>query len=151
LLGNLEKCEEAFQLIQNKIENVVKKPVFPRMTEVVLERTFDLEIAKNLLQKENLEVSLSDSQYAFHINSSGIDKGTGFKEIMHKLSISSEDVIAIGDSATDIPLFKIAKTSIALGNSFNEVKKHATMTVSGKSGNGVIEALDKLAPQISGV
>jgi phosphoglycolate phosphatase (TIGR01487 family) len=151
LLGNLEKCQEAFKIIQNNLDNVVKKPVFPRMTEVVLERTFDLDKAKNIILKENLDVSLSDSQYAFHINSSGIDKGTGFSEIMRRLSICSDDVIAIGDSATDIPLFKIAKISVALGNSFDAVKKEATITVSGKSGNGVIEALDKLAPQISGV
>jgi hypothetical protein len=70
---------------------------------------------------------------------------------MRRLSISSDDVIAIGDSATDISLFKIAKTSIALGNSTDEVKSQATVTVSAKAGDGVIEALDKLAPQISGV
>ena len=151
LLGNIGQCKEAFELIQNKIDNVIEKPVFPRMTEVVLERTFDLDLAKKLVLKENLDVSLSDSQYAFHINSGGIDKGTGFQEIMKKLSISSDDVIAIGDSATDIPLFKIAKTSIALGNSFDDVKSQATMTVTAKAGDGVIEALDKLAPQISGV
>lgn len=151
LLGNIGQCKEAFELIQNKIDNVIEKPVFPRMTEVVLERTFDLDLAKKLVLKENLGVSLSDSQYAFHINSGGIDKGTGFQEIMKKLSISSDDVIAIGDSATDIPLFKIAKTSIALGNSFDDVKSQATMTVTAKAGDGVIEALDKLAPQISGV
>jgi len=151
LLGNLHQCKEAFKIIQDKIDNVVEKPVFPRMTEVVLERTFDLNVAKKLVLKENLNVSLSDSQYAFHINSEGIDKGVGFKEIMKKLSISSEDVIAIGDSATDIPLFKIAKISIALGNSFDDVKSQATMIVSAKAGDGVIEALDKLAPQISGV
>ncbi|MDH3386249.1 MAG: phosphoglycolate phosphatase [Nitrosopumilus sp.] len=151
LLGDLGKCEEAFCLIQDKMENVVKKNVFPRLTEVVLERTFDLEKARNLILKENLDVSISDSQYAYHINSSGIDKGTGFREIMRRLSISTKDVIAIGDSSTDIPLFKIAKTSIALGNSFENVKNQATMTVSGKSGYGVIEALDKLAPKISRV
>lgn len=151
LLGNIEQCKDAFQLIQDRIDNVVEKPVFPRMTEVVLERTFDLDLARKLVAKENLNVSLSDSQYAIHINSSGIDKGVGFKEIMKRLSISSDDVIAIGDSATDIPLFKIAKTSIALGNSFDDVKAQATMTVSAKAGDGVIEALDKLAPLISGV
>lgn len=151
LLGNLERCEEAFDLIQNKMDNVIKKPVFPRMTEVVLERTFDLETAMKLIKKENLDVTISDSQYAFHINSRGIDKGAGFREIMNRLSISFDDVIAIGDSATDIPLFKIAKTSIALGNSFDDVKNQATMNVSAKSGYGVLEALDKLAPQISGV
>jgi phosphoglycolate phosphatase (TIGR01487 family) len=151
LLGNIKECQDAFKIIQDKIDKVIEKPVFPRMTEVVLERTFDLNVAKKLVLRENLDVSLSDSQYAFHINSSGVDKGTGFKEIMKKLSISSDDVIAIGDSATDIPLFKIAKTSIALGNSFDNVKSEATMTVSAKAGDGVIEALDKLAPQISGV
>ena len=131
--------------------NVSEKPVFPRMTEVVLERTFDLDDARKILLKENLEVSLSDSLYAFHINSKGIDKGTGFQEIMKRLSILSDDVIAIGDSATDIPLFKIAKTSIALGNSSVDVQSHATMIVSGHAGDGVIEALDKLAPYLSGV
>ncbi len=151
LLGNIDECRAAFRIFQDKIDNVVEKPVFPRMTEVVLKRTFDLNFARMIAKKENLDVALSDSQYAFHINSHGIDKGAGFEEIMKRLSISSEDVIAIGDSATDIPLFKVAKTSIALGNSFDNVKSQATMTVSAKAGDGVIEALDKLAPQISGV
>lgn len=151
LLGDIKQCQDAFEIIQNKINNVVEKPVFPRMTEVVLERTFDLDLAKKLVIKENLDVMLSDSQYAYHINSSGIDKGAGFEEIMKRLSIKSDDVIAIGDSATDIPLFKVAKTSIALGNSSDEVKSHSTFSVKGHAGDGVIEALDKLAPQISGV
>ena len=151
LLGNLKECQDSLKILQAKMGNVREKPVFPRMTEVVLERTFDLDDARKILLKENLEVSLSDSLYAFHINSKGIDKGTGFQEIMKRLSILSDDVIAIGDSATDIPLFKIAKTSIALGNSSVDVQSHATMTVSGHAGDGVIEALDKLAPYLSGV
>ena len=105
LLGNIEECKNAFQVIKSSIENVKEKPVFPRMTEVVLERTFDLDLARKIVSKNNLDVKLSDSLYAYHINSSGIDKGTGFSEIMKKLSISRDDVIAIGDSATDIPLF----------------------------------------------
>ena len=151
LLGDIKQCQEAFQIIKKEIDNVVEKPVFPRMTEVVLERTFDLNLAKQILLENHLDVMLSDSQYAFHINSSGIDKGTGFQKIMTQLSISRNDVIAIGDSATDIPLFRVAKTSIALGNSSEDVKSSATMIMSGKSGDGVIEALDKLAPILSEV
>ena len=119
------------------------------MTEVVLERTFDLDLARKLLSEKNIPVELSDSQYAYHINSPGIDKGTGFTKIMEKLSISRDDVIAIGDSATDIPLFKISKTSIALGNASDQVKSEASMVVSAKAGDGVLEALDKLAPKLS--
>ena len=68
---------------------------------------------------------------------------------MNKLSLSYDDVVAIGDSATDIPLFKVAKTSIALGNASEQVKSEATLTVSASAGDGVLEALDKLAPTFS--
>jgi len=149
LLGNLEECNNAFQIIENGIENVKRKHVFPRMTEVVLERTFDLDLARKILFENDIDVELSDSQYAYHINSSGIDKGSGFSKIMDKLSISRDDVIAIGDSATDVPLFRVAKISIALGNASEQVKSEATMTVSANAGDGVLEALDKLAPILS--
>ena len=149
LLGNIEECKTALKVIENNIENVKEKPVFPRMTEVVLERTFDLDVGKKILSENNIDVELSDSQYAFHINSPGIDKGTGFSKIMEKYSILRNEVIAIGDSATDIPLFKMAKTSIALGNASDLVKSEATMTVNANAGDGVIEALDKLAPKLS--
>ncbi len=149
LLGNIEECNDAFELIKNNVKGVQKKPVFPRLTEVVLERTFDIDDARKILSENNIDVELSDSQYAIHINSKGIDKGTGFTELMKKFNILKDDVIAIGDSATDIPLFKVAKTSVALGNASDAVRSEATMTVSGCSGDGVLEALDKLAPKLS--
>lgn len=149
LLGNIVECNNAFELIKNNLDGVKKKPVFPRLTEVVLERTFDMADARKILSENNFDVKLSDSQYAIHINSKGIDKGTGFTELMKKFNIVADDVIAIGDSATDISLFKVAKTSIALGNASDAVRSEATMTVSGCSGDGVLEALDKLAPKLS--
>ena len=149
LLGNIEECNKAFELIKNNIDGVQKKPVFPRVTEVVLERTFDMNGARKILLENNIDVELSDSQYAIHINSKGINKGNGFTELMKKFNILKDDVIAIGDSATDVPLFKVAKTSIALGNASEAVRSEATMTVSGCSGDGVLEALDKLAPKLS--
>jgi phosphoglycolate phosphatase (TIGR01487 family) len=149
LLGDITECKNAFQVIKNSIDNVKEKTVFPRMTEVVLERTFDLDLARKIVSENNLNVELSDSMYAYHVNSFGIDKGTGFRELMKKLSILHDEVIAIGDSATDIPLFKVAKTSVALGNASDQVKSEATMVVSAKAGDGVLEALDKLAPGLS--
>jgi phosphoglycolate phosphatase (TIGR01487 family) len=149
LLGNLQECKNAFEILKKNMENVEEKYVFPRMTEVVLQRTFDLDQARKILSQKNIDVMLSDSQYAFHINSPGINKGTGFTEIMKRFSISPNDVIAIGDSATDVPLFKVAKTSVALGNASDDVKSEATMTVSAHAGDGLLEALDKLAPRLS--
>ena len=151
LLGNKETCIDAFNVIKSEFTDAKEKPVFPRLTEVVLERTFDIESAKKFVSEKKLDVVLSDSQYAFHINSSGINKGMGFQKVMDMLNVSKDDVIAIGDSETDIPLFKIAKTSIALGNSSEHVKSQASLITNGKSGDGVIEAMDMLAPKLSQV
>lgn len=148
LLGDITECKNAFAVLQNNIDGVRQMSVFPRMTEVILERTFDLDLARDVLAENNISVALSDSHYAYHINSLGINKGTGFTSIMNRLSVVSDDVIAIGDSMTDVPLFEVAKTSIALGNASEQVKSHATMTVPGHAGDGILEALDKLAPQL---
>ena len=152
MLGDKAQCQKAFEVIKSNISNVKLKNVFPRMTEVVMERTFDLDHAKSLLIKyDYMNVQLSDSQYGYHINSVGIDKGTGFRYVAEKLTIQKDDVIAIGDSATDVPLFREAGTSVALGNAFDDVKAAATMTVKSSAGDGVLEALDKLAPELSRV
>ena len=151
LLGNRDECAKAFEFLKSKIPQIKIKPVFPRMTEVVLERTFDLDVAKKIVNENNLPVQLSDSLYAFHINSRGINKARGLSEVMKMLSVSNEDVISIGDSETDVPLFKMAGFSIALGNSAENVKSCATMSVSGKAGDGVIEALEHVTLKLSKV
>ena len=47
LLGNKGECVHALATIQSRLDSEIKeKPVFPRMTEVVLERTFEIEKAK---------------------------------------------------------------------------------------------------------
>ncbi|MEX0763922.1 MAG: phosphoglycolate phosphatase [Nitrosopumilaceae archaeon] len=151
LLGNKDECIKAFEFLKSKIPQIKIKPVFPRMTEVVLERTFDIDVAKKIVNENNLPVQLSDSLYAFHINSRGINKARGFSEVMTMLSVSNEDVISIGDSETDVPLFKMAGFSIALGNAAENVKSCATMSVSGKAGDGVIEALEHVTLKLSKV
>ena len=71
------------------------------MTEVVLERTFDIKQAQKIIDEDNLNVSLTDSGYAYHINSKGIDKGSGFLEAIKMLEVDVNDTIAIGDSEVD--------------------------------------------------
>ncbi len=148
-IGSMSECMEAFEMIQEDIPEARQKHVFPRMTEVVLERTFDIDAARRLLAGRGSRVRLSDSQFAYHVNSPGVDKGAGLARAMQMLAVDPSDTIAIGDSATDIPMFDVAGTSVALGNASAEVRTEATMTVSSDSGYGVLEALDKLAPRLS--
>ena len=144
LIGNKEECIKAFEFLKVKIPGILEKPVFPRITEVVLERNFDINLGKKILEENNLDAQLSDSQYAYHINSKGINKANGFLEVMRMFSAKKEDVIAIGDSETDIPLFKMAGMSVALGNASEEVRQYAMISVPGHAGDGVIEALETI-------
>ena len=149
LLGNKGECIHALATIQAKLNAEVKeKPVFPRMTEVVLERTFDIEKAQKVIDEDNLNVVLTDSGYAYHINSKGVDKGSGFLEVVKMLDVDVNDTIAIGDSDTDIPLFKVVKNNIAVSNSTENLKKLAKIITTKQSGEGVLEGLDIISSKI---
>jgi len=149
LLGNKEDCIKAFEFFKTKIPQIEIKNVFPRLTEVVLERNFDIDLAKKIVTQNDLPVELSDSQYAFHINSKGINKARGLEEVMSMFSATKDDVISIGDSETDVPLFKATGLSIAIGNASEDVKSEASMTVAGNAGDGVIEALEYVELKLS--
>ena len=145
MLGNKGECVHALATIQSRLDIEIKeKPVFPRMTEVVLERTFQIEEAQKIVDRENLNVILSDSGYGYHINSKGVNKGSGFLEAIKTLDVDLNDVIAIGDSETDVPLFKIVENSIAVSNSTENLKKIAKIVTTKKSGEGVLEGLDSI-------
>ena len=145
MFGNKGECVHALATIQSRLDIEIKeKPVFPRMTEVVLERTFEIDKAQKIIDIENLNVVLTDSGYAYHINSKGVNKGSGFLEAIKILDVDLNDVIAIGDSETDIPLFKIVGNSIAVSNSNENLKKIAKIVTTKKSGEGVLEGLDSI-------
>ena len=149
MLGNKGECIHALATIQSKLDIEIKeKPVFPRMTEVVLERTFDIDNVQKIIDENNLNVVLTDSGYAYHINSKGVDKGFGFMEAIKMLEIDVNDTIAIGDSDTDVPLFKVVKNNIAVANSTENLKKLAKIVTTKKSGEGVLEGLDIMLSEI---
>ena len=149
MLGNKGECIHALATIQSKLDIEIKeKPVFPRMTEVVLERTFDIDNVQKIIDENNLNVILTDSGYAYHINSKGVDKGSGFMEAIKMLEIDVNDTIAIGDSDTDVPLFKAVKNNIAVANSTENLKKLAKIVTTKKSGEGVLEGLDIMLSEI---
>ena len=149
IIGNKGECIQALAFLQNRIDGKIKeKPVFPRMTEVVLERTFDISKAQKILDEEGLDVGLFDSGYAFHINSRGIDIGAGFLEALNMLECDVSDAIAIGDSETDVPLFNLIPNNIAVNNSIDDLKKIARIVTTKESGEGVLEGLDMISSEL---
>jgi phosphoglycolate phosphatase len=145
LIGNKEKCIMGYNILNKNIENVKMTNGFDRMTEIVLERTFDIDKGKKILKENNLDLNLYDSKYAFHINNRGINKATGLAKALDILKINPSETVTIGDSETDIPLFEFCGFSIALNHSDKSVKSKANYVVSGNEGKGLVEALDYIA------
>ena len=145
ILGNKAECINGYRMLSKKLENVKLKNVFDRLTEVVLERTFNIELGKQILQDTNMGVELTDSKYSFHINNIGINKASGLAKALDILKIKPSETVTIGDSETDIPLFQFCAFSIALNHADEDVKSKANYVVSQNSGKGLVEALDYIA------
>jgi len=144
LLASKDNCLKGFNLLSKSIKGVTQKPVFPRMTEIVLERAFDLNEGNKILRENDLDLKLVDSNYAFHINEVKINKGYGLAMLLKRLNIEFEEVVAIGDSETDIPMFKQSKYSFTFESSDENVRKSATHLVGGTNGEGLINAIDMI-------
>ncbi len=142
LLADKEKCMKGYHLLAKEVDDIEIKQVFPRMTEVVLTRTFDIDKGNRILRENNMDLVLVDSNYAYHINEKKINKAYGLGYALNMLNINPSEVVAIGDSETDIPMFELCENSISFESSNFKVKKMAKYIVDGKNGEGLINALD---------
>lgn len=142
ILSNRQKCNYGLNLLRSQIANISEKPVFPRMSEVVLERSFDIEKGNKIFSEEAPELILVDSKYAFHINQSNVNKGTGLEHLMKAYAINSDEIVTIGDSMTDVPMFNKSKYSVTFQDSEQDVKNNATSVVDGSNGEGLVNAIN---------
>jgi phosphoglycolate phosphatase len=142
LLANKEKCMIGYNILTKEFDNIENKHVFPRMTEVVLTRTFDISKGNKIFEENKLDLLLVDSNYAFHINEKKINKAYGLQHLLSILKINPSEVVAIGDSETDIPMFELCRNSVTFESSKVTVKKMAKFVVKGESGEGLINAID---------
>jgi len=148
MIGDKNECQNAFSYLKKSLDESIKeKPVFPRLTEVVLDRTFDIKNAQAILDEEGFNVGLFDSGYAYHINSRGVDKGSGLIKALEMLNADLEDTIALGDSETDVPMFKTVKNNIAVNNSIPELKEIAKIVTTKNSGEGLLEGLSMISDE----
>ena len=148
MIGDKNECQNAFSYLKKSLDESIKeKPVFPRLTEVVLDRTFDIKNAQAILDEEGFNVGLFDSGYAYHINSRGVDKGSGLIKALQMLNADLEDTIALGDSETDVPMFRTVKNNIAVNNSIPELKEIAKIVTTKNSGEGLLEGLSMISDQ----
>lgn len=81
---------------------------------------------------------------AVEITAKGASKGSAAEAIRERLGMETSQVVAFGDSANDISMFKVAGTSVAMGNAVESCKARATFVTAPCVEAGVARGLETL-------
>lgn len=81
---------------------------------------------------------------AVEITAKGASKGSAAEAIRERLGMETSQVVAFGDSANDISMFKVAGTSVAMGNAVESCKARATFVTAPCDEAGVARGLETL-------
>lgn len=90
---------------------------------------------------EDVYVTTS-SPFNIEVMSINGNKGNGLKVMSNYLQIPLEDTVAVGDQYNDLPMFKAAGFSIAMGNAEKEIKEMCDYTTLTNDENGVAHAIE---------
>jgi phosphoglycolate phosphatase (TIGR01487 family) len=132
----------ALDYLKKHLDDVRVKKTLPRFTEVVLERNIEVSVVRHALENSKLPVKVLDSGYAYHIVGSHVDKSLGVAEALKILDIKPEETVAIGDSETDVGLFKMCAMGISVGNGDKAAKNSADYVTHAQGGQGFVEAVN---------
>lgn len=69
------------------------------------------------------------------------DKGESAREVMSMLGVRMDECASVGDTATDIPLFRNTRMGIAFNPAQREVEEEADYTVRGRDLTGILDCL----------
>ena len=84
----------------------------------------------------DLNIHKSKKNYLEIMNNSA-SKMQGIRNILQLYNINRDEIITIGDNYNDIDMFSFSKTSIAMGNAPDEVKKYATFVTDSNNNEGI--------------
>lgn len=101
-----------------------------------------LEVAKQVVPGAAAKIELNKDRLM--ILPAGIDKGTGLTKILSSMELERGLTACIGDGENDLPMFEVAGTRVALGNSVEALKQRASLCVGGSDGEGTMEAIRQL-------
>lgn len=86
---------------------------------------------------------LEISYFYTEVSNKNVNKWTAIEELIKKLDVKKEEVIAIGDNMNDREMIQNAGIGIATGNSCPYIKEIANEIVSTNDESGVAEAIEK--------
>lgn len=81
--------------------------------------------------------------YYTEISNTNVDKWQAIEDLIQRLNIKREEVIAIGDNVNDAEMVKEAGLGVIMGNAAPYIKEMADVVVSDNDNDGVAEAIEK--------
>lgn len=142
VLADLKVCEDAFQKLSVEFPLKRYNSARYRFTDIALQRDFDVLAAARRAQELELPVQLIDTTYAVHIKDKRVDKGTGLSRIAERMQIDLSEFAAIGDSNSDLPMYRLAGFRASVGNASIELKQVSDYIARADYGNGFAEIIN---------
>ncbi|MBM7616561.1 Cof subfamily protein (haloacid dehalogenase superfamily) [Weissella uvarum] len=67
----------------------------------------------------------------------GVNKASGLQKLLDHFNLDAQQLMVFGDEENDAPMFKLAGTSVAMGNAIPEIKALATDVTASNAQDGV--------------
>jgi len=149
ILGRIENARAAFRMLNKRMGRKVVERADSRygmrLSDVSLERSFEPEEAREILEKSGMKVQLVDTGVSFQLLDARVDKGYALVRLARLERLSTGRAAAIGDNYNDLDLFREAGYKIAVANAPEEVKEHADYVCKHPYGRGFLEAVAHIA------
>lgn len=102
------------------------------------------EVEKELKKEYGDKYSIAISKPFFlEVTKLGIDKGVAIKKLAENLKISTDEIIAVGDSYNDLPMLKVVGLPIAVENANEDIKKQVKFVTKSNNDGGMAYLIDK--------
>jgi len=144
ILADIKICEEAFVKLSGEFSLSRYNSSRYRFSDIALLRNFDAAAASRRARDLGLPVEFIDTGFAVHIKDRRVDKGTGLSRIAERMKIDVSSFAAIGDSKSDLPMFRLAGYSASVGNASPELKEISDYVAEARYGDGFAEIIDHM-------
>lgn len=93
--------------------------------------------------KSHLAGSWTKNAWDLHITHKNATKKQALEKLIQLLKVRKEDVVVVGDTGNDMPLFESAGFKVAMGNATDELKKAADYIAPSISQDGVVDVVNR--------
>lgn len=103
-----------------------------------------VHVEKKLQEEMRGELSVMRSKpYFLEFTENGVTKGSSIEQLIEKLDIKREEVIAVGDSYNDLSMIQFAGFGVAMDNAPDDIKEEADYVTDSNLNDGVAKVVEE--------